>query len=725
MSGYDWALLLAMAGCVLPVLGAAFRHRAGHAWILALVGASTTAVYLGLIARAHFVDPAEPVESRLYALLAWGVPMVLVGYLMTAALGRDDVRGAFRSIRGSFLVLAAAGVVFLSFLRHPSFVSGYRWTEGGGSVVFGTLGKAYLTYLLIGVVFIGHNLESTLRLASGEARERLRGPVLGLFGVLGFFTYALTSGLLYASLDLDPLVAAALPITIANVLVGYGFLRGALTDAAVPVSRNVVYTSFTAFLAGLYVLAVGLFAQLALFTRWSPGEVVSVALGFLLVVTTAAFLFSARLKRRVQRFIDRNFYVNRYDYRSQWFRVTRSLDPALGVEGVVRGAIAIVSDVLRADAVTVSLRDPASDALVPFAGKGKGVLAATLADGSPLYVKLTRERRALLLNRNVEDFEYIPVYVENREWLDATASQAVAPLIVGPYLLGTVGLERRHADDRFSYEDLDLLDNLAGHVAAVLRSVQLAAELAESRETELLSQWSSMLLHDLKNHLSPLRMIARNLVEHRGNVEFQEEAAKDLSRVADQLESLVRRLGELKQDRGMREEQVDLARLLRKCSARLQLERRPGVLVVEEAHVDAGVSADAALIQRIFENLLTNAVEAMDGSGGEVRFGTRLDVRAESGESWVVAWVEDDGPGIPDPVLRDRLFQPFATTKPRGLGLGLYQSRMIARAHGGDLRAVSGTGRGARFELRLRAVGGESADRAEERRISGGQGRRE
>jgi signal transduction histidine kinase len=109
---------------------------------------------------------------------------------------------------------------------------------------------------------------------------------------------------------------------------------------------------------------------------------------------------------------------------------------------------------------------------------------------------------------------------------------------------------------------------------------------------------------------------------------------------------------------------------------------------------------DARALNQVFLNLLKNAVEALEGSGGTVR------VRLRRGESTVTVEVEDDGPGI-DPALRERLFEPFVTSKPagRGTGLGLPISRRIVQECGGSLEVRSEPGHGTCFTVSLRAEG--------------------
>jgi two-component system sensor kinase FixL len=110
------------------------------------------------------------------------------------------------------------------------------------------------------------------------------------------------------------------------------------------------------------------------------------------------------------------------------------------------------------------------------------------------------------------------------------------------------------------------------------------------------------------------------------------------------------------------------------------------------------VFVDKVQIQQVFLNLLRNAAEAMEGLAVQAvtvtaaRIGDRVSIR-----------VADTGPGLPDKI-RSTLFQPFATTKSDGLGVGLSICRAIVESHGGQLVYVSNrSGDGAAFQLTLPA----------------------
>ena len=134
----------------------------------------------------------------------------------------------------------------------------------------------------------------------------------------------------------------------------------------------------------------------------------------------------------------------------------------------------------------------------------------------------------------------------------------------------------------------------------------------------------------------------------------------------------------------------------RRRGVRVEIESEPGL---------PGVSADRVHVEQILLNLLRNAFHAVEGAE-ERRVRVRLTGaapgrgRGADTSAGVRLMVEDSGPGI-TPQQRDRIFEPFYTTRPNGLGVGLAISRSLAERHGGRLRAEANDAGGARFVLEL------------------------
>jgi NO-binding membrane sensor protein with MHYT domain len=112
------------------------------------------------------------------------------------------------------------------------------------------------------------------------------------------------------------------------------------------------------------------------------------------------------------------------------------------------------------------------------------------------------------------------------------------------------------------------------------------------------------------------------------------------------------------------------------------------------------VHGDRVQLQQVLLNLVLNAIEAMSATKDGPR---QLIVKSNRDADGAVMQIEDSGPGL-DPEQAERIFQPFFTTKPQGLGMGLSISRSIIEAHGGHLSARRSSSHGTVFEFRLPAV---------------------
>jgi signal transduction histidine kinase len=103
---------------------------------------------------------------------------------------------------------------------------------------------------------------------------------------------------------------------------------------------------------------------------------------------------------------------------------------------------------------------------------------------------------------------------------------------------------------------------------------------------------------------------------------------------------------------------------------------------------------DGKAIERVIENLVINALEAMP-EGGSLNISTRSD----NGQA--VISVSDTGKGMTEEFMRERLFHPFATTKKKGIGLGLYSCRDVIEQHGGRIDVASKVDLGTEFRVVL------------------------
>ena len=220
--------------------------------------------------------------------------------------------------------------------------------------------------------------------------------------------------------------------------------------------------------------------------------------------------------------------------------------------------------------------------------------------------------------------------------------------------------------------------------------------LIESESLAVVGEMGSAVAHGLRNPLAAIRSSAELALESPLPDEAR-DCAHDIVTQVDRLEAWVRQLLTYAKPSHAALEPVDLNAVLAQVGEPYfrDLERRGIKLSVEAAPDLPPVRGDAALLTQMLGNLIANAGEAMTARGSIVLSANR------EGEEIVVG-VRDDGPGIA-PRDMGRVFKPFFSTKPKGLGLGLPLVRRLAERFGGtvELESVPGSGTVVRLRLRL------------------------
>jgi two-component system C4-dicarboxylate transport sensor histidine kinase DctB len=220
----------------------------------------------------------------------------------------------------------------------------------------------------------------------------------------------------------------------------------------------------------------------------------------------------------------------------------------------------------------------------------------------------------------------------------------------------------------------------------------------------VLGQISAGLAHELNQPLAALRTLSDNAVVLMDKQRLDETRAnlQRISQLVGRLGELTRRLKSFAHKPGDQPVATPLAAAVANVQALLaERARRLGVLVEVDITPDTlAVLADPGLIEQVLVNLMVNAMDAM--ATVPMR---RLRVQAQAEGNLVSVAVIDSGTGIAAHML-PRLFEPFATSKPpgAGLGLGLMISRRIVREFGGDLKAAQNAEGGATFVMTLPAA---------------------
>lgn len=691
------ALLAAMIGLLATL-------RRGH-WLTTLLFSAAFLSMAGFEAGTlGIVHAASPEGAREWAAYLAGAS-ALASWLwlsLSVVLARPDPWLQIRNA-GAYLALALVGCIAMFVTaRSPYVVSGVEGLGGQALIVLGTMGKVYLMYLVVVMVAVLMNLERMLRTAPASGQRRLRPMFLAfLVGILTMLL-VVSGGLLYGGLRVAWLVASAVPLFGAGAVTALALARRRLSDMNVPLARPVIYySSVSLTLAGAFLLSMAVLSKVlpVLTPEWKR----IVSLGFYLLVGGGGLLLtlSPRINRSIKRFIDRNFYANRYDYRREWERVSGAIVPTARPEDVCRQVESLVSGVFEAGRVAIYLRGGRSG---PFRRmSGPAAMSTQIAEDNPLVRELERMRQPVVFRELAQDLDLIPVAVENRPDITTLEAAVCAPLYAGEMLVGLLWLSEKRSDEEYSYEDVEFLGAMARQLGAALWFAHLAEQLAETRQLESLHRLSSFVLHDIKNQVSGLSLVVENARKHLSDPAFQHDAMAVVERTVGNLKELMAHVANVGRAADIRPEPTPVAALVEEAASASGLAGRAdgGVTLRAACRGPETVEIDRRQMVRVLTNLLTNAREALDGPGEIELMAETTAIGDGGGHSRLVIAVRDTGRGMSEEFVRQSLFRPFSTTKPAGLGVGLAQSKSIVEAHGGTIEVESQPGKGTTFRITL------------------------
>jgi len=225
-----------------------------------------------------------------------------------------------------------------------------------------------------------------------------------------------------------------------------------------------------------------------------------------------------------------------------------------------------------------------------------------------------------------------------------------------------------------------------------LLNLRLTDELMLAKELEAFQTMSAFFVHDLKNATSSLSLTLQNLRVHFDDPQFRADALRGIANTLNRINMHIGRLSVLRKKLELKPVELDLNQLV--IETLENLNGVPGVELTKEFHPLPKVLVDREQIQNVMTNLLLNAREAV-GTNGRIR------VETNQRDGRAVVSVADNGCGMSPDFLRDSLFRPFQTTKKKGLGIGMFQSKMIVEAHRGNIEVESEPGKGTKFGVVL------------------------
>ncbi len=545
-----------------------------------------------------------------------------------------------------------------------------------------------LSLPLLGILAV----EQIYRNSAGSSRQTYRWFFLGVGGtfLLHLFQYAETVASGQFSIFVWGIRSMAFPV-IAVLL--YKGVRTSAVDWRIGlfVSRQVVFFTASLLMVGVYLILMSVVSSV-LQQRAGPNALIVQAV-FLLSAGAIllTLIFSAAIRRRLMAFLATHFYRNRYDYRIEWLRFVKTLTERASQGNLHENAIRAVCQIVGSNAGALWLL---SDNNLRFEPKAQwpqpigSVAPLGLSVSEPLLDFMARtgwvvDLKERSLSPELYDNAAIPA-----DFGLLGDDAVVVPMLHIDSLYGLMVLRRPPGRETLHFEDRDLLKTVCRHLAAHLWQVAIDQRLTNSRQFEAYNRMTAFVMHDLKNLTAQLQLIVSNAAKHKRNPEFVDDAIVTIANSVDRMSKLLAQLSQGASSGASRK--VSLADVVQRTA--LRAGTRLPVPSVEVAQ-DAQVIVDPEQLSMVLDHILRNAQDATPANGS-----VDIRVTVENGAPQVD--VRDNGSGMDENFVRERLFRPFDTTKgARGMGIGAYQAREYLRSVAGDVRVMSRLGAGTTFSL--------------------------
>ena len=526
-------------------------------------------------------------------------------------------------------------------------------------------------------------LEQLFRNVAVDSRWNIKPLCLGFAGLFAFDLYLYSQAVLFNVVDPDAFSMRGVVHALAVPLLLLSTSRHNEWLSKIQISRKAAFHSATLMIAGAYLVFVSGVGYYVRFFGGDWGRALQLGLVFLALVVLLLLALSASMRARLRVFLGKHFFRYRYDYREEWLRFTQTLSAQNSPQEMGQQVVRGLADLLDSPGGALWLKTRGD---VMFRQSALWNMASSTLP-EPEESALSEFLRGSGWVVNLEEFRSFPRRYGELvlpPWLqELPRAWLVVPLHVGEELIGFVVLASARAPMDVNWEVNDLLKTAGRQAASFLALMQATEALLEVRKFDAFNRMSAFVVHDLKNVVTQLSLMMKNAERLKDNPEFREDMLITVDNAVDRMRQLMLQLREGATPPGTAFG-VNLAQIAHRLVA---VARDRGRVLELDVVTPVVTRGHEERLERVIGHMVQNAFDATQATG---RVWLKLD--RISGQALVE--VGDNGQGMSEAFVRERLFKPFQTTKQAGMGIGAYESFQYVQELGGKITVDSQLGKG-------------------------------
>jgi putative PEP-CTERM system histidine kinase len=602
---------------------------------------------------------------------AWYVFLLLLAW--PSGETRPPLRVRALGIGALIVWLGAALVEAVGAFDLVTLPKGVRWTP-----------LAWLALAVFGLLLV----EQMFRSIAPDSRWNAKPVSIALAGSFAFDLYLYSQAVIFGTQDVDAYSIRGAVHALMAPLLFVSTARRRDWIAQLRVSRRVAFHSATLLICGGYLLFISGVGYYVRYFGGDWGRALQLAVVFLSLIFLIILMLSGSARARLRVYLGKNFFRYRYDYREEWLKFTAVLYAQNTPQDMGHRVIRGLADLVESPGGGLWMKRPGASAYQQTTRLNFGPQLDAENANSALCEFLAREGRVI----NLEEYRSSPGSYRSLSlptWLQS-APQAwlIVPLLVGSDLIGFVVLVSARTRVDANWEVYDLLNTASRQAASFLAQMIATEALLEVRKFDAFNRMSAFVVHDLKNIVTQLSLMLQNAKRLHDNPEFQQDMLMTVENSLEKMRQLMAQLREGTTPAGL-PFGVDLGGVLRRIESVVhgrgrQLTIRAAERVVARGHEER--------LERVIGHVVQNALDATDPAGT-----VTVELDRLGGQARII--VSDTGQGMTHEFVRDRLFKPFQSTKPTGMGIGAYESFQYIQELGGTISVDSAPGQGTRVTL--------------------------
>ncbi|MCP5162003.1 MAG: PEP-CTERM system histidine kinase PrsK [Hahellaceae bacterium] len=606
--------------------------------------------------------------------------LVLLFLLLGFGSGRHILvnRSHFRLAMGAMILLSAMIVTpIVEKLTHIDLISGHH-------LVLGQILVALLCLIL---------LEQVWRNSFAYGRSSIKYLAIALAGIYGYDFFMYADALLLN--EISPVLwdTRGIVNTLVAPLIAITLINSKKQPIEMQVSRQVVFNSSIISLAGIYLVVMSAGGYYVKYVGGTWGNALQVLFVFLAFIVLLFLFSSSKLRARLMVYISQNFFDYKYDYRDEWVKSTKLLTQNDANEDLSVRVIRVLAELVESRAGVLWFRNDEGN----FVAKGYLNIAPikhNQIDGNADIIEYFNESDWVIdLKEYIRDptsynLLEIPEVISNAEhpWL-------IIPLYQGASCVGLVMLCQPIAPIELNWENFDLIKVVSRQACSYLVQNDSQDRLAEAKQFDAVNKTSAFLVHDLKTVVAQLSLMVKNAERHKSKPQFIDDMINTTGHSVEKMTHLLAQLRNETTDEAT--ETLNLWDVLRSVVAQHAKIMPAPELHEEKSNKPLLVKANANQLKSVIGHIVQNAQDATPKTG-------EISVTVKEAKDNAVIFIQDNGAGMSEAFIKDRLFKPFESTKGlTGMGIGAYQSREYIRKIGGTLSVTSEVGLGSCFSIKI------------------------